>query len=169
MNQKRMNLGSLLSLIAFLITILPATYNLVDSLRVFLIVLQEAQKKLVLLQEEQSQLLRQVYQSPQQGDNFSETMIVNRLIDLTEKVNRMEERQISFYENCKKTETTEDATDGLENAGDEGQEGDLWKMEPPPASNEEKPLDCPDGTCQVVEPPKQQQNQVYRRQVFRLF
>jgi len=151
MNPKRLNLGSLLSLIAFLIAILPATYNLVDSFRTFVAVLQDAQKKLVILQEEQGKILKTIAQK--QDSTQSSEML--------ERLDRIETMQLDFQErlNDQSSNPTTESGDNKEDAGDGEQKSDAWTMEPPPAES-----DCSNEMCPKTESQPTKQN--YRRRFF---
>jgi len=159
------NIGFFLSLIAFLIVMVPATYQLVDSVRVFLAALQEAQRKLILVQEEQGTLLHQVVQhqsQPTLQQVFDETNDA-KFNEILDRLYAIEEQQNKCYALCNPV------IDNIDDTGDDEQmlKGEVWHMEPPPSSTEKMTLqDCPTGTCPDVQQPKQpaqQQNRGYQR------
>lgn len=84
----RVSIGTILSIIAFLIAVLPATYNLVNAFRDFMDVLKKEQQRLTLVQQEQSKTLKQIQQTPLQA-TYSSNIDSDKLSSLQTSIDRL--------------------------------------------------------------------------------
>ena len=151
---KKMNLGGFLSVIAFLIAVLPSFYTLVDSFQVFVNAVVEAQKQMVSLTE---------------GYQYQVTSAVSeetKLNEILDNLKQLEEKQNKGFDTIVSTYSFQRGNGNQNNqqgGGAEGQSEPIndgkidseevikesdWKILPP-SVDVTKGENCINGTCQT--------------------
>ena len=157
---RRTNLGTIFSLVAFLIAILPSTFQLIDSIRTFLNTLQETQKSLVLLVEGQSNTLNEVvlHQTQAATINVIDETSESKLNEILERLKQIEKIQLEFEccNNCLMGEEANLSNTNGEYAGDAEQDGldleEVCEIGPPPAETETIIIVAPQSRRPAIRP-----------------